>query len=311
MSRITSPIKNILKRYWERQAQLHPLRRTNRYHKMYYGRPIDLDNPRSLHEKIAVMQFTTDLSLWRRLTDKVAVREYIAEKGYADLLNEVYYIWDKLPEFDDFAAKLPKTCVVKTSHTGGSEGVFIIRDKDTADLRAIYSGLSKSLADDYGRRTSQLQYIGIPPRVIVEKLLYNDNDPEAPLDDYKFFCINGEPDTINAITERDVAAHSCVVEYYNTAMERYDWGPQNGKKLIPAPQNLERMLKVARDLSAGLPFVRVDLYESNGKIVFGEMTLTPGFTYFIATYGDKVLRWGERTDISGIRRIQEIPKSYF
>lgn len=311
LSRVAGPFKNIVKAYMARNDSRHPLRRLNRMHKIYYKRPLDLDNPRTLYDKIATLEFCTDTSLWTRLTDKVAMRDFVTERGYAHLLNEVYAVLDELPPFDDFVAALTRQCVVKTSHSGGSEGVFIIRDKETADLQDIYRKLRESLADNYGARTGQPHYVGIKPRIIIEKLLVNDRKPDAALDDFKFFCINGEPEAINVISDRNLETKVDTDQYYHTDMTLFDWGPQNSTKAIPAPDGLQEMIAAARDLAKGFPFVRVDFYQTGGKVVLGELTFTPGFDFFIGTVGEEKMHWGERTDISAVPRTGRVTADMF
>lgn len=295
---VTKPLRKIVKRYWEWKFRGDNRARLDHMQRIYFRKPIDVEHPHTLYDKLCYMEENTDVNEWRRLTDKVTVRDFVRERGLGDTLNEVYKVWDYMPSFDEFVAALPDQCVVKTNHTGGSEGVFIIRDKATANLRKVYKKLKRSFNDRYGERTGQQHYIGIKPCVMVEKLMQYDDNPDAPIEDYKFFCINGEPDTLNIISDRDIATHQYKRQYYDLDMNRYDWEGQRNERLIPKPSMMAEMTEVARKLAKGFPFVRVDLYEVNGKIIFGEMTFTPGFTFFIGGYADQVLKWGERIDLN-------------
>lgn len=295
---VTKPLRRIAKKYWEWKYRGDNRGRLDYMQRIYFRKPLDVDNPHTLYDKLCYMEERTDVDEWRRLTDKVSVRDFVRERGLGHTLNEVYMVWDRVPSYAEFVASLPERCVVKTNHTGGSEGVFIIRDKATANLKKIYRKLKKSFNDDYGDRTGQYHYKGIQPKIMVERLMQYDSDPDAPIEDYKIFCINGEPDTFNIISDRDIATHSFKRQYYDLHMQRYDWEGQRNERLIPKPEHFDELIATARTLAKGFPFVRVDLYEVNGKVIFGEMTFTPGFNFFIGGYADKILKWGERIDLN-------------
>lgn len=306
-----SPVKTLIKKRWEKQIKKHPLRRFNKLHKLYFGRSLNLWPPETLCEKFLWMEYATDVSQWRTLTDKVAVRDYITSLGLGAYLPEVYHVLDELPAFDDFVALLPQQCVVKTSHSGGSEGVRVIPSKDDCDLVEVYNAMSKSMHDRYGERLGQPHYVGIKPRLIIEEFLSNaEGDFAAPLDDYKFMCINGSPVVINAIGERDIKNHTSLDQYYSLDMELLPWEKQQSGKTVRRPRLLKEMVDLAGKLAKPFPFVRVDLYDTTRGIVFGELTFTPGFDFFIGTYGEKVLHLGERIDLSGQRQINDIPQEY-
>lgn len=303
---LARPVRTLLKRRWERQNRRHPLRRMRNYFKVYFGREPDLENPRTMYEKIIWLEYCSDISLWTRLTDKVEVREFVRGRGLGDYLNEVFKVFETMPTYDEFVAALPDCCVVKTTHTGGSEGVFIIEDRDSADLRDIYRRLARSYADRYGDRTAQPHYKGIRPRIIVEHLLVNDLQPGRSMNDYKFFCIHGEPVFINAIGDRDFASGHYIDQFYDLDMKPFIFAQQPDPKPLPVPSSLPQMVKLARQLSQGMPFVRVDFYEEGGRPVFGEMTFTPGLDYFVSGYGEETLHLGERLDISAIPQTRRI-----
>lgn len=309
--RAASPIKKLIKRRWEKQIKKHPLRRFNKLHKLYFGRELNLWPPKTLCEKFLWMEYATDISLWRKLTDKVAVRDYIKSLGLGEYLPHVYHVLDEMPPFDDFVALLPRRCVVKTSHSGGAEGVRVIPSKDECDLKEIYRAMSASMRDPYGERLGQPHYVGIKPRLIIEELLENaEGDSGAPLDDYKFMCINGKAVVINAIGERNIKQHTWLDQYYSLDMELLPWEKQQGEKRVRRPKMLKEMVELADKLAKPFPFVRVDLYDTTRGIVFGELTFTPGFDFFIGSYGEKVLHLGDRMDISSQRQINDIPREY-
>lgn len=311
INHLTAPLRRAIKLRREKQFARHPLRNAAIKHKLYYGKPLNLDNPQTLYDKICVLEFCTDTSLWTQMTDKVAVRDYVASCGFGDCLIPVYKIFDEIPTFEEFVEALPDSCVAKTSHSGGGEGVFIIRDKNSANLHEIYQGLVKSMGDDYATRTATPHYRGIKPRIILEKLLVDNDNPGSSLTDYKFFCLNGEPVFINALGNRNLVTHTVTDQFYDLDMKLFDWKPQRNGRDLPVPVRLAEMREIVRALAKPFEFVRVDFYEVNGQPYFGELTFTPGQDFFIGTYGEDVLHLGERLDISKVERIRPVEKDWF
>lgn len=295
---LSKPAKRVIKSYWTWKFKGDYTARIDQLQRIYFNKPLNLTNPQTMYDKLMWMELNTDVTEWSRLADKISVRDFVCERGLGHILNEVFVVWDDMPDFETFAAALPAECVVKTSHTGGSEGVFIIRDKATANLPDIYRRLVASFNDPYGVRTKQRHYIDIKPRVLVERLMKYADRPDSAVNDYKFFCINGEPDTLCIYADRDIITHKYKLQYFDTNMRRYDWEGQNQEPQLTPPTQYKKMIEYARILAQGFPFVRIDFYEVDGKIIFGEMTFTPGFEFFIGSYADTELKWGERIDLS-------------
>lgn len=311
MYRITGPIRSIIKHRLEAQVVRHPLRRFDRQHRIYYDKPLDLENPRTLYEKICFLEFCTDTSLQTACTDKVAVRDYITGLGLADILNPVYHIFDDEPTIDELDRAMPQTCVVKTANSGGGESVFVVNEKTQNTAAEIHPGLISAIHDNYGERTGQPHYIGIRPRVIVEKLIVNDKAPGQPPNDYKLFCINGEPVLFNAIGDRNLKTHNMLDQFFDL-----DWNPLGpdtcaSKERVSRPDKIDSMIATARILARPFPFVRVDFYESEGQLIFGELTFTPGFDNFIGRYGEKVMHLGDMLDISNVKKTRQVSPEWF
>lgn len=306
-----APLYELYKHHREKYVRLHPLSIHNEKSRRYYGHDIDIVNPHTLYDKYMSVIFLTDTSQLTRCSDKAAVRDYMAEIGMQDYLVPAYHIFDERPDFETFTSVLPAgSCVVKTTHSGGGESVCLIHDRDTTDLRHVYRKMMRSLDDDYGARTGTPHYNAIKPRILVEEMLVDTRHPGKSLDDYKFFCINGEPVFINALGNRDLRSHTVTDQFYDLDMHRYDWKPQNIGTCIAPPPHLGEMTELARKLAQPFAFVRVDLYNINGRIYFGELTFTPGPDFFIGTYGEEVLRLGERLDISGLKRVRDFDPSW-
>lgn len=311
LSNIASPFKAIWKRRLEAQVAKHPLRRYNTQHRVFYGKPLDIVNPKTMYEKICFMEFCTDTSLWTECTDKVAVRDYVRRQGLEKYLNEVYAIFDHMPSVEELDQAMPESCVVKTSNSGGGESVFVVENKDKNSAARIYPKLAKAFADNYALRTGQPHYLGIKPQLIIERLIVNDKAPGNPPDDYKLFCINGKAVFFNAIGDRDLKSHRIKDQFFSLDWQPLGESTNNNPNKIKRPALLSEMISVAEQLAKPFPFVRVDFYESDGKLIFGELTFTPGFDNFIGQYGEKVLKLGEMLDISKVKQIREPDQNWF
>lgn len=247
-----------------------------------------------LNHKIQWLKLYGDTSQWSRLADKYAVRRYVEEKGLADILNTLYGVWDKVDDID--FGKLPQSFVLKTNH--GCGDVILVEDKNKMDIKTVKRTLAKSLKRKYGYGTAELHYTKIPPRIIAEHYLKQDGGLSSSLIDYKFYCFNGEPRCAMVVYDRVIGGSAMKYIY-----ELYPWHKnaqasdikhqKMHSREIPAPTNLDKMLDICRKLSEGFPLVRVDLYEVNGKIFFGELTFTSeaGFiTYLSKEYREELGR---------------------
>lgn len=237
------------------------------------GKKINKEQPTSLYDKIYWLAFNTDTTKWSQLADKYGVREFIIKTLGDEYLPKLYGVYKSIDEVD-FKA-LPKSFVIKTNN--GCASNFLVKDKETVDLDKIKKELKFWLKFPYGELTGQKHYTIIPPRIIAEEYLHQEKDPNATLIDYKFFCFNGEPFFCETISERVFGTH-----IHNKMIYDLDWNPHPEYfkpgcpvKEISKPQTFDEMIKIAKTLSNGFKFVRVDLYEVNGKIKFGELTFTP------------------------------------
>ncbi len=210
-----------------------------------------------------------------RCADKYAVREYVKEKGFADILNECYGVYDSFDEID--FDKLPNQFVLKL--TTGCGMNYICKDKSKINKEELRSTVATwfEKCKDYGLKTAEWHYAEIKPRLIVEKYLSQLGE-SVSLIDYKCHCFNGKLYHIETISDRDNVHHTFNCDTYNPQWERTDCVmPQyhTPRRMLPKPQSFEYMKKIAETLSADAEYVRVDLYEIDGKVLFGELTYTP------------------------------------
>ena len=210
-----------------------------------------------------------------RCADKFAVRQYVEEKGFEDILNECYGVYNTFDEID--FDRLPNQFVMKLTTCSGMN--FICKDKSKLnidELRTIVATWFEK-CKDFGLKTAEWHYVEIKPRLIVEKYL-SELGESLSLIDYKFHCFNGHIYHIETISDRDESRGTSNCDTYNPQWERTDCVmPQyhSPRRMLPKPKNFEYMTKVAKALSADFEYVRVDLYEINGNVLFGELTFTP------------------------------------
>lgn len=236
------------------------------------GKTLNLKDPKDFSEKIQWLKKYYKPPILTQLVDKYEVRSYVSDRVGEKYLNELYGIY-KLPEDIDFTT-LPEQFILKATH--GWNMNFVVKDKEKLDVTQIKEISRRWLATNHYYNTGmEWAYKNIEPRLIAERLMKEKG--RHSITDYKFYCFDGVPRLIHVDTDRGSNNHS--VRYYNLEWERLPFvlkGNTIAKGDIPKPQNFEEMVQVVQKLSADFPFVRVDLYNIEGNIVFGEMTFYPG-----------------------------------
>lgn len=246
----------------------------------------NLKNPKTFNEKCTWLKLNNynNNDLVVKCSDKYEVRKYVEEKGHKEILNDLYGVYDCFEQID--FDKLPPKFALKCTH--GCAYNVICKNKDDLDLNSTAKKVKKWLKEKYGYATTELHYTKIKPRIIIEKYLCDKKD-EMPLD-YKIYCFNGEPKAILVCSEREKKLR---LNYFDIKWNPKDYGKESWKShyKINRPKNLNKMLQIAKDLSQDFPFVRVDLYNDNGKITFGELTFTPACSCapYYSEEGNKIL----------------------
>ncbi len=272
----------------------------NKDYKRVMGKDIDWDTPKNLIEKIYWMLFNSDTSLWSLCADKYEVRKFVEERGCGYTLNEIYGSWDKVEEID--YNNLPNSFVLKTTNSSGQ--VIIVEDKSKLNIDKVNEKLKRWLNVAYGLSAAQLHYLRIKPRIIAEQLLKNNQSVSSSLVDYKIWCFNGMPESVLVVFDRKG-------EDYKLSSFDLDWNNISDKVLKPTsvhysgayvakPASFDKMLDVAKKLSAGFPEVRVDFYDIDNEPVFGEMTFSTGYGYYKDSYYDYL---GGKIDLASIKQI--------
>lgn len=264
---------------WPRKVDRNPRRAVETYWRYKMREPLDLEHPQTLNEKIQWLKLYGDRRLWSEWADKYRAKELLRENGMERYLTQTYGVWDRA-EAIDFES-LPDRFVLKCTHDCGS--TIVVHDKKRLDRQQVVRQLSKRLKSPYGYHSTELHYITIPRRVMAEELIDSSGDPtqQQSLTDYKFWCLDGHAELCFICFNRGEGAHQHhVMKDIYTAQEfqpfREGLMPSERPTTphLPCPPNYKEMLQLAQTLSKGHPEVRVDLYNVNGKIYFGEMTFT-------------------------------------
>lgn len=242
-------------------------------------RKMNFKNPKRFTEKLQLYKLYYHKDLLTKCADKYEVRSYVQEKGLGHILNEIYAVYDK-PEqikFDD----LPERFVIKLNFGSGFN--ILINNKNDVNEKSIIKQIKKWFKFPSSFYGSEWAYKNIKRKIIIEKYLPLDKNNDLP--DYKFFCFNGDFDYLYVMTNYVKNHANGVLNFYDKDFNLTKYGRKDyavGLTPISKPKNFEKMAEYAKILSAGFPHVRVDFYEIDGQIVFGELTFytTGGFINF-------------------------------
>ncbi|MCY4262103.1 MAG: ATP-grasp fold amidoligase family protein [Candidatus Dadabacteria bacterium] len=236
-----------------------------------FGKSLNLESPKTFNEKIQWIKLYDRNPLMTLYADKYEVRKVVENKIGQHILNELYGVFESVDEidFDSF----PKSFVLKASH--GCEWNIIVKDKSALDRKKAKKKMRRWLATNYYTRKREWAYKHIKPRIVCEKYMENK---DRSLIDYKFFCFNGTPRFIQVDLDRYTghkrAFYTIHWQKLDLFMEKRCGG--HYKEELGRPKSLTDMIEIARTLSEGFAFTRIDMYDVDGKAVFGEVTFYPG-----------------------------------
>ena len=229
-----------------------------------FGRVPDLGNPLRYTEKLQWLKLHDRNPLYHKLVDKAAVKPYVAAIIGEEHMVPTLGVWDSPAEIDWDA--LPDRFVLKCTHDSGS--TIICRDKASFDRDAACRRLIAGLRKDYYKPMREWAYKGVKPRVIAERYL------EGEINDYKFFCFGGVPGFLYVASDRFNADEETKFDFFDMEWNHLDIRNGHPNAAVPPerPACFEEMKRLAAELSKGIPQVRVDFYEVDGKALFGEYT---------------------------------------
>lgn len=226
----------------------------------------NLDNPKTYNEKLQWLKLNDIHPEYTQLVDKCESKEHVKKIIGDEYIIPTLGVWNSFDEipFD----KLPNQFVLKTTHDSG--GVVVCPDKSKLDIRTARRKLEKSLRHNYFYEHREYPYKNVKPRIIAEKYMVDESGTE--LKDYKFFCFDGKCKMLFIASGR--RKNEITFDFFDTNFNHlpFKQGHPWSDKEIKKPDNFDEMVKIAEKLSKGFRHVRVDLYNINGKIYFGELT---------------------------------------
>jgi len=262
--------------FLEKINLLSPKRLSQIKYFLRFGKRANLKNPQNLNEKVLWLAHNTDTSRWTELADKYRVRKYVEDCGLGHLLVKLYGVYDSADDID--FDKLPQSFVFKTNNGCGT--VMLVEDKSKLNIEQTRQTLNKWLKMPFGIMSAEPHYRRMKPCIIAEEYLKDENETSSSLIDYKIWCFEGKPYYVFTACNRKIGEDSVDFGFYDAN----DWVSKkellnknkrtDNKIVLPKPQNLSEMLDAATKLSKPFPILRVDLYNVNGKIYFGELTFT-------------------------------------
>ena len=237
--------------------------------KILMGYPLNLNHPKTFAEKLQWLKLYDRKSVYHQMVDKVDSKVLISS-----IIGDGYTI-PTLGVYDEFEQinwdELPQQFILKATHDSGS--YFIVQDKNAIDKQKCKERLYIHWNKDYYNNHREWQYKGLRSRIIAEPLIANPKQ----LQEYKFFCFNGEPRLYQTCYDRDKSLGGAILNFYDMNCNLLDMHDKGHSRIsdikTPKPHDFDKMVEFGRLLSKGMYFLRVDFYEVNGKLFVGELTL--------------------------------------
>jgi hypothetical protein len=241
------------------------------------NRFLNLKAPQRFTEKIQHYKLYYRNADMLNCVDKYLVRAFVNSRGCGQYLNRLYGVYEKADDIDFF--NIPNRFVIKTTDGGGGENVLLCRDKSKLDVPNVINNINSWRNKDVNAMTYEWAYKGAKSsKIIVEEFLEDPINQDKSIDDYKFFCFEGKVAYLVVDVDRYVGHKRSFFDInWNLLNVSSDCPLTN--RVLPKPAGFEEMVQLAEKLSKGFPFVRVDLYYVQNKVIFGEMTFYPWSGY--------------------------------
>lgn len=229
---------------------------------------LNLKNPQTYSEKLQWLKLYYHEPMLVNLVDKYEVKSWVAEKIGEEHIIPTIGVWDHFEDID--LNQLPNQFVLKCTHDSG--GIVICHDKTSFDAGAAKKKLDRCLKRNYFWHSREWPYKYVKPRIIAEEMMVDESGYE--LKDYKLFCFDGKMRYLFIATDRSVANEETKFDFFDENFTHLPIknGHDNSKRELKRPTGFEEMKQFAEILSKGFPEARVDFYDINGKVYFGEIT---------------------------------------
>lgn len=236
------------------------------YYFAQFHKFINFKNPKTYNEKLNWLKLNDRNPEYTKMVDKYEAKEYVKNIIGEEYIIPTLGVWDKFDDID--FDKLPNQFVLKCTHD--SEGLVIVKDKSILNKKEAKEKIEKAMKYNFFYIGREYPYKNIKPRIIAEK--YMEDNTYHELYDYKFFCFDGEPKLLYVATGRQKG--QTTLDFFDLDFNHLNIQLHypNSKETIEKPLNLNKMIKLSKNLSKGLKHVRIDFYEINGKVYFGEFT---------------------------------------
>ena len=232
------------------------------------GRKLNLNNPKTYNEKLQWLKLYDRRDIYTKLVDKYEAKKYVSEKIGEKYIIPTLGVWKSFNDID--FNSLPNRFVLKCTHDSG--GLIICKDKTTFDIKLAAEKIEGCLKRNYYWHGREWPYKNVVPRIIAEE--YMEDSETSELRDYKFFCFNGKTKALFIATDRQKKDSDTCFDFFDENFNHLDIrnGHPNAAQTPHKPKCFDEMKYLASTLSTGFPHVRVDFYEVNGKVLFGELT---------------------------------------
>lgn len=255
-----------------------------------FGVKLNLEHPKKFSEKIQWLKLYNRNPLYTSLVDKYAVKEYVSQKIGKEYVIPVIDVWDNPGQIE--WRKLPNQFVLKTNHDGGGHGIVLCKDKSKLPIPQAMHELNHSFNRSSYMIGREWPYKNVRKKIFAEQYVTDSN---GELRDYKFFCFNGKVKCFKIDFNRQTYHQA---NYYDTQCHLLPYGeaayPYNPDAEILIPKNIKEMISLAEKIAKDIPFVRIDFYNVDGRIYFGEFTFFPagGMSKWVGEVDVDAL-WGE------------------
>lgn len=286
-------------KYYEKLNDIQLLNEIAVFYSKVMGRSMNCDNPVTFTEKIQLLKLFDKNPLKAELADKFAVRKWIKDIIGDKYLVPLIGVWNDIHDID--FSVMPEQFCIKMNHGSGMN--YVVKNKCDINYKELYRLFDTWQQRPFEAISFERHYKKIERKVIVERYI---EELSGGLFDYKFHCFNGKPVFVQCIGNRNLKAHTGYQNNYDVNWNSLDWIFEDYPAFpytVPRPERLEEMVEVVTKLSNGFKYVRVDLYDLEDKVLFGEMTFTPGsglYPYKGTWTYDKDIELGQLIDVSSI-----------
>lgn len=234
------------------------------------GKKLELNNPKRYNEKLQWLKLYDRKPIYTEMVDKYVVKEYVAKRIGEEYIIPTLGIWDRFDDID--FDTLPNQFVLKCTHDSG--GLVICKNKSELNKKRAKRILNSCLKHNYFWGQREWPYKNVKPRIIAEQ--YMEDSDTKELRDYKFFAFDGEVKALFIASDRQTPGEETKFDFFDSDYHHIPVknGHPNARVLPQRPKQFKKMKELAAELSKGIPHVRVDLYEIDGRIYFGELTFS-------------------------------------